>query len=417
MMDARRASEARDGRAWWERTDLGFRDGRLELAGQALAELHAAAGGPLHVLSWPRVRAKLGALRQALDTAGLDARLFYAMKANRLESLLTALALEGGCGIDACSPGEVALARACGFRPEAISVTLCAPSDADLRALLAHPGLWINCDGLGVLERVGRLSPGRAVGLRVNPGIGLGYADNPALDYAGGRTTKFGVLPEQIETARAIARRHRLAITALHVHAGCGYLDDKLDRLDRLVAAVLDLGAALEAPLERLNIGGGLGVPLTPCDRPLDLTAWAAVLVKRLAGRGLRLEVEPGAYLVQDAGVLVLQAVGSDRRAGRRVLYLDGGFNLAPEPAFYGLPCQPVRCRALEPDEPLIPTDVVGNINEALDVWASNQPLPEIRDGESVALLNVGAYGASMASDHCRRGGFSHWFLTGRAAS
>lgn len=417
MMDAEHASEARDVSVWWEREDLGFRDGRLELAGLSLADLHAAAGGPLHVLSWPRVRAKLGALHQALDTAGLEARLLYAMKANRLDSLLTALALEGGCGIDACSPGEVALARACGFRPESISVTLCAPSDADLRALLAHPGLWINCDGLGVLERVGRLSPGRAVGLRVNPGIGLGYADNPALDYAGGRTTKFGVLPEQIETARAIARRHRLAITTLHVHAGCGYLDDQRDRLGALVSAVLDLGSTLGASLERINIGGGLGVSLTATDRPLDLRAWAAVLAERLAERGLRLDIEPGAYLVQDAGVLVLQAVGSDRRAGRRVVYLDGGFNLAPEPAFYGLPCHPVRCRALEPDEPLTATDVVGNINEALDVWASNQPLPEIRDGESVALLNVGAYGASMASDHCRRGAFSHWFLTGRAAS
>ncbi len=417
MMAVPETAKSPDGRAWWTRADLGFRHGQLELSGRVLAELHRAAGGPLHVLSWPRVRAKLAALRGSLEAAGLDARILYAMKANRLEPLLTALALEDGCGIDACSPGEVALARACGFAPEAISVTLCAPSDADLRALLAHAGLWINCDGLGVLERVGRLSPGRAVGLRVNPGIGLGYGDNPALDYAGGRTTKFGVLPEQIETACAIARRHRLAITTLHVHAGCGYLNDQLDRLDQLVAAVLDLGGALEAPLERINIGGGLGVPLTPGDRPLELSAWAAVLAQRLAGRGLRLEVEPGAYLVQDAGVLVLQAVGSDWRGGRRVVYLDGGFNLAPEPAFYGLPCQPVRCRALEPDEPLYTTDVAGNINEALDLWASQQPLPEIRDGESVALLNVGAYGAAMASDHCRRGAFSHWLLTARSAS
>ncbi|WP_006787798.1 diaminopimelate decarboxylase [Thiorhodospira sibirica] len=397
---------------WWQRDDLGYQHGQLSLAGHHLAELRQAAGQPLHVLSLPRVLHKLHHLRNALKQAGLEARILYAMKANRQPALLAALALHQACGIDACSPGEIALARSCGFAAKAISLTACGLSESELRQVLHHRDIWLNVDGLYTLERLGQCAPGRAIGLRVNPGIGLGYENNPALDYAGGRTTKFGLLPEQIDAARVLLRRYRLSVTTLHVHAGCGYLNDKRERLGQLVDAVLAMGEDLGASLECINIGGGLGVPLTAHDAALDLQAWAELLSERLRRRGLRLEVEPGAYLVQDAGALILQVSGYEMRAAQPFVFLDGGFNLAPEPAFYQLPCYPVRCRAPAPGETLKTVTLAGNINEALDLWASAHPLLPVQPGDAVALLNVGAYGASMASDHCRRGDYSHWLLT-----
>ena len=144
-------------------------------------------------------------------------------------------------------------------------------------------------------------------------------------------------------------------------------------------------------------------MPHTSADKPLDLERWAAVIARRFAGRGLLVAVEPGDYLVKDAGLLLTTVTYVERR--RDVLFagLDAGFNLAMEPAFYGLPCEPV---AVAPrwDEGTETYTVVGNINEALDMWAVGHRMARLRDGDRVALINSGGYAASMRSDHCLRG-------------
>ena len=91
---------------------------------------------------------------------------------------------------------------------------------------------------------------------------------------------------------------------------------------------------------------------------------------------------------------------------------VDGGFNLAPELAYYDLPCEPVDCvpRSLDPAT-WRPVTIAGNINEALDVWAAGHPMPELREGDRIAFLNAGGYGASMSSNHCMRGGLTERLL------
>lgn len=387
---------------WWRRGDLDYRDGRLHLGGTDLAELAAQVGTPAYVLCADRVRANLDRLVHALSDAGIDHRVHYAIKANRSPSLLAYLRATAGCGVDVCSTGELSHVLACGFPPGAVSFTGTSLSTRDIEALAKFPGLRVNLDSVASLDALGSADPGRDVGLRINPGVGVGYHDSDRLTYSGAATTKFGVYAEQVDAAREVAARWGLRITRLHLHVGCGYLDGQLDQLDQAFAA-----AARFLPrfpdLTEVNLGGGLGVPHTAVDRPLDLRRWAGVVARHFGGRGLRVAVEPGDYLVKDAGVLLATTTYVEQR--RDVLFagLDAGFNLAMEPAFYGLPCEPA---AVAPrwGEGTETYTVVGNINEALDVWATAHRMPRLRAGDPVALLNAGGYAAAMSSDHCLRG-------------
>lgn len=398
---------------WWARPDLGYRDGRLTFAGEDVARCADAVDGPLFLYSAARVEANLRRLRQATQGLGRPARVYYAMKANRFEPLLRAMAGWGLCGIDACSPDEVDRAVAAGFAPADISFTGTGVSNRDLDRLLAYPDLVINCDSVGQIRRIGERAPGRAIGIRVNPERGTGYGSHEKLTYAGAGVTKFGVYRAQWAEALAMAAAHRLTITSLHFHVGCGYLDGELPAWEAAVAA--GLGFLDAAPdVRTVNVGGGLGAPLREGDRPLDLSRWAEVIARQFAGRDVALAVEPGEYIVKDAGLLVLSVV--DVEVKRDVLFasLDGGFNLAPEPAHYDLPCEPVACVPRDFDvASWRPVTLAGNINEALDVWATQHPMPPLAEGDRIALLNAGGYGSAMSSNHCLRGRLAERLLPG----
>ena len=396
---------------WWARSDLEYVQGRLTFAGHDVAAMAQAAEGPLFLYSAERVRANLARVRRALAATGRPSRVYYAMKANRCAPLLTAMAEWGECGIDICSPNEMDRALACGFRAADISFTGTGVSNRDLDRLLAHPDLHINCDGVGQIRRIGERAPGRAIGLRVNPALGTSYGDNARLTYAGDTVTKFGVYREQFAEALAMARRHGLTIRTLHFHVGCGYLDAQLGAWEAALAAGLDFLDDLPE-VTTVNIGGGLGLPHRAGDAPLDLARWAAILTRRLADRDVTLAVEPGDHIVKDAGLLALSVTDVEQKRGVTFVSVDGGFNLAPEPAHYDLPCEPVACvpRSFDPTG-WRPVTLAGNINEALDVWAADKPMPPLAEGDVVALLNAGGYAASMSSDHCMRGAFTERLL------
>ncbi len=401
----------KSGGFWWARDDLGFVDGRLNLAGHDVARLAEAVDGPLFLYSQARLLTNMARVRDGLAQTGRPFRLYYAMKANRFEPLLRALACSGLCGVDICSPNELDRALACGFAAADISFTGTGVSNRDLERLLAHPDLNINCDGIGMIRRVGERAPGRDIGVRVNPALGVGYGDNARLIYAGQHVTKFGIYREQWSEALATAQANGLTIRTLHFHVGCGYLDGQLADWEAAVAAGLAFLDDLP-DVTTVNLGGGLGLPHQPGDLPLDMARWAATLKRRLGSRNVTLAVEPGDYIVKDAGLLVLSVTNVEMKRDVVFASVDGGFNLAPEPAFYDLPCEPVACvpRDLAPAA-WRPVTIAGNINEALDIWAAGQPMPPLVEGDRIALLNAGGYAAAMSSDHCMRGAFSERLL------
>jgi diaminopimelate decarboxylase len=396
--------------SWWQRSDLCYQQNQLSFAGRSVQQLADQFGTPSFVYSAARIKKNLEALHAALNDAGLAGRftLHYAMKANRFAPLLTFLKQIGLCGIDACSPAEVEHAVSCGFTPEDISFTASSLSSRDLEVLARFEGLFMDCDSVHSIRRWGMLKPGTNIGLRLNPAMGIGRADNDKLHYAGEVTTKFGIYQEQFAEALDTVQQYGLQVTKIHFHTGCGYLTPQLGQLERIIAHCLTFADAVKT-VQRVNIGGGLGVPHLPGDKPLDVTQWAAVLQRQFGDRNLHLEVEPGDYIVKNAGLLLLEKTFVERKRTTTFVGVDAGFNIAPEPAYYDLPFQPLPLKY--ENSVCEPMTVVGNINEALDVWYEGALLPDLNDQSHLALINAGAYSTAMASNHCMRGSFKEFLL------
>lgn len=394
---------------WWQRADLGYQNGKLHFANQDVNKLASRFGTPAFVYSATRIQANLKRIHDALNIAGLvHHSIYYAMKANRFAPLLTMLKQSQLCGIDACSPNEVIHAVSCGFSPEDISFTAGSLSEKDFSILAAYDGICMDCDSLHHIKRWGQLRPGSNIGIRINPAVGIGRVDNEKLLYAGDKTSKFGIYREQFSEALALAEQYQLRVNKIHFHTGCGYLTEQLPLLDKVLEAS-HWFIETASTVERVNVGGGLGVPHVESDKSLDLNAWANLLAKHYLKSGLHLEIEPGDYIVKDAGLLLLSKTYLETKRNTLLLGTDAGFNIAPEPAYYNLPFQPVPLQWQ--GEALQPHLVTGHINEALDVWAEGALLPDMGNQEFLALINAGGYAASMASNHCMRGGFKEFIL------
>jgi diaminopimelate decarboxylase len=398
-------SDSIEGRAyWWERDDLRYDGDRLWLGGADLETLARAEGTPLYVYDGGRIRDNLRRLHDALAGRGLRHRIFYAMKSNRFAPLLELLRASGACGIDACSPREVGLALRSGFDESQISFTGTSLSNRDLQFLAERPELWINCDSLSSIRRLGEMAPGRSIGVRINTAVGVGYSANELLRYSGSRTTKFGIYREQFAEALELAEQYRLKVIGLHFHSGCGYLTPQLPELGRSIADARWFVEQI-SDLRYVNVGGGLGIPLVDGDDPLDLDRWADLLRDGLGDLDAEIWIEPGDYIVKDSGVLLLEVNTVERKRDTLFVGVDGGFNIHIEPAFYRLPLHVVPCRRSPGGrEGDVRVTVAGNINEALDLLAEDVVLPSVAEGEILAFLNAGGYGSSMSSDHCMRG-------------
>ncbi len=397
---------------WWQREDLGFNgEGELTLAGHSLEQLARAHTIPAYFYSADRIRAKLQMVHGALEQVGLPHRIFYAMKANRFAPLLCFIRSTGMAGIDACSPQELLFALACGFDEADISYTATSVSNEDLDILARYPRVLINCDSLSTIRRLGERCPGREIGLRVNPGKGVGYGGNQLLQYSGAKTTKFGIYREHMAEALAMSAEYELSVVRIHFHVGIGYLPPQLPLWGEVVGDCTWFVDQVPS-VRSVNLGGGLGLPHMASDSPLDLEQWAGIIRRHFAPRGVEVCVEPGDFIVKDSGVLVLQVNTVERKQQVDFVGINGGFNLAVEPFFYSMPCEPVPCQiaggvesAYAPDN-LREVTIAGNINEALDIWAEQVLLPPLREGGYLAFINAGGYASAMSSNHCMRGQF-----------
>jgi diaminopimelate decarboxylase len=393
---------------WWVRPGLGIVGGRLAVAGVDAESLARRDGTPLFVYDRVRVADAARDLQAALGGAGLRHAVRFALKANREPAILEILrglgmpGSPGSVGIDACSPGEVVHALAHGWLADEISFTGTNASERDLDVLLEH-GVHVNLDAVSQVERYGRRAPGTRIGLRVNPGSGVGY--HAGLEYSGERPTKFGIGADRLADALDAARRHRLTIDTVHVHAGSGWLGDRLPDVEGVVARTAELAVRLREaghPIGKVNVGGGLGRPARDDEPSVDLDAWAAVLLRHLGPLDVVIACEPGDYLTKDAAILLGEVVTVERRGETLFVGLDLGWNVNNAYFIYRYAQELVLCRDAVAARTWTVT-VAGHINEAGDVFAEDYPMMPVEEGDVVALLNAGGYHQAMSSTHCLR--------------
>lgn len=392
---------------WWARPGLEVVEGRLLIAGRDAEALAREHGTPLFAYDRRRFTENAERLTAALDEAGLRHRVRFAMKANPNPAALEAL--RSLVGIDACSPGEVLRALECGWPAEAISYTGTNVSERDLDVLLARP-IHLNLDAVSQIDRVGRRlaargAPGRAIGIRINTGSGVGY--NEKLEYSGARPTKFGIYEDRLDEAVAVATRHGLEIDTVHVHAGSGWLAGGLPAFEASIRAVAAIAGRLRAdghPIEEVNVGGGIGVPARDDETAVDPDAYAGVIRRGLGPLADEVVVgcEPGDWIAKDTAILLGEVVTREERGGTTFVGLDVGWNVNCSYFIYRYAQELVLCRdAAAPRTTRV--TVAGHINEAGDVFAEDYPLPPVDEGDIVAILNAGGYHEAMSSTHCLR--------------
>ncbi|MCZ6779075.1 MAG: diaminopimelate decarboxylase [Acidobacteria bacterium] len=382
---------------WWARNGLEIRQGRLIMAGQELEHLAREHGTPLYVYDTARMEANARRLAKALESAGLRHRVLLALKSQRHPAVLKRLRA-AGVGIDACSPNEVSLALESGWNAGEISFTGTCLSPRDWDRILAHP-IQLNLDSLSAIRQLGERLPGRTIGLRLNPRAGVGYSEKQT--YSGDRPTKFGIYPNQLQRALDLARDHDLRVNGLHFHLGSGWLRGDLSRFLEIVQRLAGVASEIRG-LEYVNVGGGIGVPIQESEEAVDLDAYARGLAEHLGPLGVTIICEPGDFVVRDAGVLLAEVVCIDEKGGETFAGVDCGWNVWCGTFIYHYPQEVVLCRA-PTGEASRKYTIAGHINEASDLFAEGVLLPEVREGDVLALLNTGGYGANMSSLHCSR--------------
>lgn len=362
---------------WWRER----RDALLALAQQT---------SPLYVYNLDQVAAQADGL---LGIASVD-RWHYALKANPHPAILRQL-FQRGFAFECVSLAEVrhVLASVPGLAADRVLFTPnFAPRDEYREALAL--GVNVTIDALHPIVEWGEDFAGREILLRVDLGSGRGHHDKVK---TGGKESKFGVSLDEIARFREHARHHGVHIVGLHAHLGSGIRDAGHWR------GVYSQLASLAEQFNRiriLDIGGGLGVPSRPEDEALDIAAMATVLAEvRSAYPQFALWMEPGRYLVAEAGVLLARVTQTKQKADVQYLGIDAGMNSLIRPALYEAWHEIVNLSRLDEDATDL-MQVVGPICETGDVIGHNRRLPASREGDVVLIAEAGAYGAVMGSHY-----------------
>ncbi len=379
-----------------------------DLNADNLLRLPAEFGCPVWVYDAQIVREKIAALHQ-FDVVR------FAQKACSNIHILR-LMREQGVKVDSVSLGEIERALAAGFDPKADGDAIVFTADVIDDATLARVHelqIPVNAGSVDMLEQLGQVSPGHRVWLRVNPGFGHGHSQKT---NTGGENSKHGIWYADMPAALEVLQRYSLKLVGIHMHIGSGVDYGHLEQVcGAMVRQVIDFGQDLEA----ISAGGGLSIPYREGEEAIDTDhyygLWSAARDQIAAhlGHAVKLEIEPGRFLVAEAGVLVSQVRSVKEMGSRHFVLIDAGFNDLMRPSMYGSYHHITALAADGRDltqAPRVETVVAGPLCESGDVFTQQEggkvetrALPEVKPGDYLVLHDTGAYGASMSSNYNSR--------------
>jgi len=359
-------------------------------------------GTPLFAYDGGLIEARYRSVRQAF--AGVDLLIAYSVKANGNLALLDRLA-RLGAGADIVSGGELFRARKAGIPPERIVFAGVGKTEQELRDAVAAGIRSFHVESAGELRTLDRvaseLQTTASFGLRVNPDI-VSPAHH-AYTRTGHASTKFGIPADEVlDLYEWSLDRPYLRVRGIDAHIGSDIRDPQpyVRVLDCLLG-IADRLAAMGVALEYVDVGGGFGVPRK--DEPgMPIDQLADLVVPRVAATGLGLVVEPGRYIVGEAGTLLTTVLYVKESGPKTFVVTDGGMTELIRPSLYSgfHPVDPVEPRD---DDRSTLVDVVGPICETGDFLALDRTMALPRPGDVLAVRTAGAYGSSMASNYNSR--------------
>ena len=376
-------------------------DGTLHCDGVPLDALAARVGTPSYVYSAQSIREQYSRLSEAF--AATPHRLHYSVKANSNLALLAVLR-EMGAGVDIVSGGELFRALRAGFTGSGIVFSGVGKTEAEIAEAIEADVLLINVESEEELrlihEVAGRMGRRARIALRVNPEVTV---DTPhPYTRTGEKGMKFGIPCDEALRVATVAiglKGVELAGLDMHVGSQIALFGPYEMGLQKLLALLEQMRAAGATGIRYVDIGGGLAVTYDT-ERPIDVTQLGARVSAMLASTGLELIVEPGRFIVGNAGVLLTKVLYRKRSGGKEYVITDAGMNDLLRPSHYN------AYHRIEPVTSVggrIVADVVGPVCESGDFFALNREIDDVSAGDVLAVHSAGAYGFVMASQYNSR--------------
>ena len=392
-----------------------YENGSLHCEGVDLQTLAAEHGTPLYVYSAGTIRDHFTRLDAALGE--LDHLICYAVKANSNLAVLDLLQREGS-GFDIVSGGELFRVEKAGGDPGKCTFAGVGKTRDEIEQALRAGIYSINVESEAELEFINEVASAvhikAPVALRVNPNVDAGTHKYIS---TGKSENKFGIDFERVREVydRAASEYPNVILRGVQMHIGSQLtsIDPFIEAVEKVTPLVQELKDAHR--IEFFSIGGGIGIVYensldsgSPAwwearpDSPLTIEAYAAALVPRLKPLGLRILVEPGRFMVGNAGVLMTRVLYEKRGSAKTFKVVDSGMNDLIRPALYEGHHDIVPIK--EPSSSAMETvDIVGPICESGDFFAQNRDLPPLAEGDHIALMSAGAYAFTMASNYNSR--------------
>ncbi len=321
---------------------------------------------------------------------------------------------EQGVKVDSVSLGEIERALKAGFEPGGEDIVFTADVlDHATLARVSELKIPVNAGSIDMLEQLGQVSAGHPVWLRINPGFGHGHSQKT---NTGGENSKHGIWYADLPQAVAKVQQYGLKLIGLHMHIGSGVDYQHLERVcDAMVQQVIALGQDIMA----ISAGGSLSIPYQQGEEAINTEHYyglwnrARERVAAHLGHPVKLEIEPGRFLMAEAGVLVAEVRSVKQMGSRHFVLVDAGFNDLMRPAMYGsyhhISLLPADGRNTD-NQPLQDTVIAGPLCESGDVFTQQagggietRPLPQVRVGDYLVFHDTGAYGSSMSSNYNSR--------------
>ena len=379
--------------------DFKYKNNRLYCENIKVEDLAKKFSTPLYVYSYHTLVDHYLKLKSAFSQ--INPLICYSVKANSNLSILKALIAQGA-GLDIVSGGELFRAQKVACPAEKIVYASVGKTDQEISAAIAKGILFFNVESLAELKNINRIARGlnkiTRVAIRINPDV---EAKTHKYISTGKLTNKFGIDLQSAYKILLLRDKFRnLNICGLHIHIG-----SQITQSEPFVEAIKKVSNFIQRlkvkgiGLEYLNIGGGLGI-IYDRESPQTAGIYANEIIPLLKKTGLKIIMEPGRFIVGNAGILVVKVLYIKHTPKKKFIIVDGGMNDLIRPALY---CAYHNIWPLVKNAKTAKADVVGPICESGDFFAKERLVAKAKEGDYLAVMSAGAYGFSMSSNYNSR--------------
>jgi len=379
-----------------------YLDNQLYCEKVKITDLTDRYGTPLYVYSYHTLIGHFLKLQEAFKP--VQPLICYSVKANSNLAILKSL-VDKGAGLDIVSGGELFRAVSVGCPAEKIVYASVGKTDREIEEAIKRKILFLNAESLSELRNINRIAERLnrlvKVAIRINPDV---EPRTHKFITTGKLTNKFGIDFQSAEKILCMRSSFsHLDIQGLHIHIGSQITQSApflaaIKKMVDFISRIKGQGIAIEY----LNIGGGLGIVYDQ-ETPQTAKDFAREIIPLLKKTGLKIILEPGRFIVGNAGILVTKVLYIKDSTKKKFVIVDGGMNDLIRPSLYDAYHQILPLKAAPARSPTQKFDIVGPICESGDFFAKARLMPTVKEDDYLAIMSAGAYGFSMSSNYNSR--------------